>query len=180
MFISLVVLSQVKQPCLQPAISFCLANVTKRDFLAGMHLLPDQLPRTEACQKTTHWLRCSFVLPWNYALPQPASQGLGALCMILAAFIHSLWGKGCTCLPFYFSVLIPIRITYMLCLPRPPSVVGQVIPQEEIQKQNNLLQALFTGCARKRKQICLYWGHSFKLYQWNHVPLNFLIICSRA
>lgn len=30
------------------AISFCLANVTKRDFLAGMHLLPDQLPRTES------------------------------------------------------------------------------------------------------------------------------------
>lgn len=37
----------------------------------------------------------------------------------------------------------------MLCLPRLPSVVGQVVPQEEIQEQNNLLQALFTGCARK-------------------------------
>lgn len=53
MFIPLVVLSQVKQLRLLPTISFCLANVTKRDFLAGMHLHPDPLPRTEACQKTT-------------------------------------------------------------------------------------------------------------------------------
>lgn len=30
----------------------------------------------------------------------------------------------------------------MLCLPRLPSVVGQVVPQKEIQEQN-LLQALF-------------------------------------
>lgn len=50
MFIPLAALSQVKQPCLLPAISFSLANVTKRDcqFLAGMQLLHDQLPRTEA------------------------------------------------------------------------------------------------------------------------------------
>lgn len=48
MFVPLAVLSWLKQPCLLPAISFGLANVTKRDLLAGMHLLPDQLPRTEA------------------------------------------------------------------------------------------------------------------------------------
>lgn len=48
MFIPLAALSQVKQPSLLPAISFCLANATKGDFLAGMQLLPDQLPRTEA------------------------------------------------------------------------------------------------------------------------------------
>lgn len=53
MFIPLVVLSQIKQTRLLPAISFCLAHVSKKDFLAGMHLLSDQLPRTEACQKTT-------------------------------------------------------------------------------------------------------------------------------
>lgn len=62
MFIPLAALSQVKQPCRLPAISFCLANVTKRHFFAGMHLLPDQLPRTEAQSENNliDWDAASF------------------------------------------------------------------------------------------------------------------------
>lgn len=53
----------------------------------------------------------------------------------------------------------------MLCLPRPPSVVGQVIPQEEIQNQKIYSRLSSLHVQGKKIQICLYWGHSFKLYQ---------------
>lgn len=150
MFIPLVVLSQVKQPCLLPAISFCLANVTKRDFLAGMHLLPDQLPRTEACQKTTSLTEMQLCFATKLCTATASFSGTQSTVHDACSLYTQPVRKRLHLSPILLQHPNPHKDHMYVVSTQTSFCGGPSDPTRGNPKPKNLLQALFTACARKK------------------------------